>query len=265
MLRTVRLSGELGVKYGKEHRFDVSTPAEAIRALSANFPQFKKDLASSHERNVGYQIINGKCELENENQVNEPASGEIVIVPVIMGASAGTRILVGAVIIAVAATLDILSVGATAPITPYMYGIGISLVLGGVIELLSPVPKIKAPEERGDNKPSYLFNGPVNTTNQGHPVPIGYGRVLVGGGIVSAGISIDQIMAGYRRVQTPATVIVTAASSESNYLSSPPAGWYRRELVSFQKADSSGPGSPPYDIWYWRFYYYVTTLELIET
>ena len=34
----------------------------------------------------------------------------------------------------------------------------------------------------------YHFNGVVNTTAQGNPVPLGYGRMIVGSAVVSAGI-----------------------------------------------------------------------------
>jgi predicted phage tail protein len=261
MLRTVRLSGELGKRYGDSHRFDVNTPGEAIRALCANFPGFKNELLVSHEKNVGYHVFNGKFQLEKEDQILEPASGEIVIAPVIMGANAGTRILIGAVLIAAGAAAYFTGIGA--PASPYLIGIGTSLILGGVIELLSPVPKIKGPDERPENKPSYIFNGPVNTTNQGHPVPVGYGRVLVGGGIISAGISIDQIMAGYRKVVTEATTTISAITHEDNYTESPPTNWFRKELISYTKAGSVEPGVPLFDNWQWKFYYYVTTLELI--
>ncbi len=55
------------------------------------------------------------------------------------------------------------------------------------------MPKAQDPAEKPDNQPSYVFNGPVNTTAQGQPVPIGYGRLIVGGAVISAGISIDDI------------------------------------------------------------------------
>jgi predicted phage tail protein len=202
-MRIVRLSGELGKKFGRVHRLLVKTPGEAIRALCANFPEFEKDLRESHKRNVGYRVINGNYELEKAEEVREPASGEIKIIPVIMGANATTRILIGVTLIAAALVMTVSGVGAGA--APYVMSAGIGLTLGGVIELLSPVPKIKEPDERPENKPSYIFNGPVNTTAQGHPVPIGYGRLRVGGGIVSAGISIDQIMAGFKRVSRTTT------------------------------------------------------------
>jgi predicted phage tail protein len=265
MLRKVRLSGELGKKFGNVHSFHVNTPAEAIRALCANFPEFKKDLSTSHERNIGYKVMNGSFELENTQQALDPASGEILIVPVIMGAGATARILIGVALIAVGVVAYAFPEFGGAAVAPYIIGAGVSLALGGVIELLSPVPKIKGPEERPENKPSYIFNGAVNTTNQGHPVPLGYGRVLVGGGIISAGISIDQIMAGYKKVLIPRTATVTATgSSEGNYLTTPPAKWYRRELISFTREDANGPNNPDRNIWIWKFYYYETVLELVE-
>ena len=33
-----------------------------------------------------------------------------------------------------------------------------------------------------------IFNGSVNTVGQGHPVPVGYGRLRVGSCVISAGI-----------------------------------------------------------------------------
>ncbi|MCE1424815.1 tail assembly protein, partial [Enterobacter hormaechei] len=39
-----------------------------------------------------------------------------------------------------------------------------------------------------DNKPSYAFGGPVNTTASGNPVPLLYGQREIGGAIISAGI-----------------------------------------------------------------------------
>ncbi|HNQ32149.1 MAG TPA: hypothetical protein PKJ93_00055, partial [Methanoculleus sp.] len=35
--------------------------------------------------------------------------------------------------------------------------------------------------------------GPVNTMAQGHPVPVGYGEMIVGSAVISAGIEIDEV------------------------------------------------------------------------
>ena len=63
------------------------------------------------------------------------------------------------------------------------------------LEGKGPTPKATEPSERPENKPSYSFNGAVNTTAQGHPVPVGYGRLIVGSAVISAGIDVDEIAA----------------------------------------------------------------------
>jgi predicted phage tail protein len=71
--------------------------------------------------------------------------------------------------------------------------IGWGLVLGGVSSLLfTPKTHDPAATERPENKPSYAFNGPVNTTAQGNPVPVGYGRLRVGSQVISAGLYVEE-------------------------------------------------------------------------
>ena len=48
-----------------------------------------------------------------------------------------------------------------------------------------------AGEVDAENEPSLAFDGAVNTMGQGGPVPLGYGRLLVGSAIVSVGFSTN--------------------------------------------------------------------------
>ena len=56
---------------------------------------------------------------------------------------------------------------------------GINLMLAGVTELTTKAPKHNKDEEKG------LFNGPESTLIQGTPVPIAYGKLLIGGKPIS--------------------------------------------------------------------------------
>ena len=56
-----------------------------------------------------------------------------------------------------------------------------------VFHLAAQTSVYKAEENKG-----YLFNGPVNTTQQGLPVPIAYGELVVGGAVISASIKSNQ-------------------------------------------------------------------------
>ena len=69
-----------------------------------------------------------------------------------------------------------------------LMSLGISLVLGGVAQLLAPHPKTPK-----STQASYEFGGPVNTLAAGMPVPICYGNLIVGGAIVSGGVYTDQV------------------------------------------------------------------------
>lgn len=65
---------------------------------------------------------------------------------------------------------------------------GASLALGGVVQMLSPQMGGLRMRQGPENKPSYAFGGPVNTTAQGNPVGVLYGMREIGGAIISAGI-----------------------------------------------------------------------------
>jgi predicted phage tail protein len=191
----VRLLGELGKRFGRHHEFDVSSAAEAIRALCANFPNFERELVSSGERGVGYKVLAGHDEL-NLKALHDPSGkAAITIAPVVSGAGGDGlgQILLGAALIAVswwnpmgwAAAGSFLSQAT-------LYSVGTSMMLGGVAQMIAPTPSASAPTEV-NKQPSYTFNGAVNTTAQGHPVPVGYGRMIVGSAVISAGIDVDEI------------------------------------------------------------------------
>ena len=41
---------------------------------------------------------------------------------------------------------------------------------------------------------SFTFSGIVNTSKQGLPVPIAYGRVYAGSAVISSGLDVDQLV-----------------------------------------------------------------------
>jgi predicted phage tail protein len=63
---------------------------------------------------------------------------------------------------------------------------GVSMLIGGIGQLLTPTPK--TPEEGPEN---YSFGGVVNTTKQGVAIPVCYGQLMVGGAVISAGMSAE--------------------------------------------------------------------------
>ncbi|MDT4790510.1 hypothetical protein FQZ97_229320 [compost metagenome] len=71
---------------------------------------------------------------------------------------------------------------------------GAGVAVGGIISMTMKMPKADiGANESADNKPSFLFNGPTNTSSQGGAVPRGYGRVRVGSIVVSAALYSEEL------------------------------------------------------------------------
>lgn len=205
-MKTIILNGQLGKLFGRKHRLAVATAAEAVRALVANFPAIEKHLIET--KGVGYRVKLHDVPLMDAKELHHPVGGgSITITPVIAGAGGGGlgQVLLGAAIIGLAfatggASLAFggaygltLGVATSGFLGSMALSIGTSLILGGVAQMISPTPKQNEPAERPENSPSYVFNGAVNTTAQGQPIPVGYGRLIVGGGVLSAGITAEEI------------------------------------------------------------------------
>jgi len=227
-MKKVVLRGELGKRFGRVHHFDLNTPAEAIRALCANFEGFQESLVTSAERGVGYIVQVGRLAIEELEEIHNPTgqSEEISITPVLAGAGAVGRIIVGVALIAVSfllpgaglfgtqalfatGTAGLAGAGFATVLGTVVSAVGAALVLSGTAQLLSPqnadLPGLTSntPDRRNsfdparndpaDNRSSYIYNGAVNLTAQGNPVPLCYGRMLVGSVVISAGVSTTDI------------------------------------------------------------------------
>ena len=202
-LRTVRLYGKLGTKFGRIHRLAVSSAAEAIRALCALRPGFERELMTSRDRGIGYAVFLDKKNLKQEQLIEEADNRDIRIAPILQGAGFGGifQIIVGVALIAIACITA--GVGLTAIFSATASGsalatavaqFGLSMMFGGILQMLSPQPKGISARNSPANTPSYIFNGAVNTTVQGGAVPLGYGRMIVGSAVISAGIySADRL------------------------------------------------------------------------
>jgi predicted phage tail protein len=189
MLTKIRVYGRLAKFLGqRSYEAAVSSAAEAVRFLLANFPHLEPELAKGH-----YRVTVGTYDL-SDHELHDPCGQqEIKIIPVVVGAGAIGRIVAGVALIALS---FIPGVGALA--APLLFGIGSSLVLGGVAQLLTPVPKLIQPGNSGndtekDPRKSYSFSGIQNVSRQGVPVPIVYGETIVGSVTISAGIDTIQV------------------------------------------------------------------------
>ncbi len=188
-MREVVLHGELARKYGKVHHYVATSVAEALRLLCLNHKGLEDELWNSRDRGVGYQVwVNGNN--IGKDELKFQSKGKIYISPVFMGSKrAGVlQTIVGVILIVVGALA--MTVGAEFggdAWGPYVLEAGIALTAGGIAQMLAPHPK----QDKQNQLQSSYFDGAVNTVAQGNPVPVGYGRLIVGGAIISGGITID--------------------------------------------------------------------------
>jgi predicted phage tail protein len=216
-MKVVKVYGALRKKLGQcRFEFHADTPAQALKALCVNFPGLDKWLIDSEAAGMGFRVTRGREVITNDSleDLLLPWSEREVfsITPVITGAGGVGRILAGIGLVAFAIltagygaavlgiagagggifgasfTLGIVAANAIA-------GIGVSLILGGVASLISPQPtmgKLTSGRESARLE-SFTFSGIVNTSKQGMPVPIAYGRVFTGSAVISTGLDVDQL------------------------------------------------------------------------
>jgi predicted phage tail protein len=190
MLRKIKLYGKLAKFIG--HRVleaDVATAAEAVRFLLANWPELEAHMSDQH-----YRVSIGTYDIDLEELHHPAGAAPISFVPVVAGAGAVGRIIAGIALVALALFVPLVAFGVA--LNGVVLGIGASLVLGGVAQLLTPTPKVpQGADKQDDPRKSYSFSGVQNTSRAGTPVPIVYGETLVGSVVISAGIDTVQVAA----------------------------------------------------------------------
>lgn len=191
-LTTILLSGSLAQTFGRKHvRFlETGTTAEAFSALKHTLEGFEDFIRDSARHGLRYAIFRNR-ENVGESEFTLSGTTEIRIVPVIAGSKNGGifQAVVGAVLIVAGLFITGGTFGAGAPFGSAMIMMGVSMVAGGVIQMLTPVPKAASQQEQAttENKPSYFFNGAFNSTQQGLPMPVIYGLMLTGSSVISVG------------------------------------------------------------------------------
>ena len=209
-MKVVKVYGELKKRLGGQGVFklDVRTPAEAIRALCANFAGLEKWLSESHKDGVYYRVLLGKETIEEENveKLLHPWSEQdtFKITPVVTGAGRGFgRFIAGALLMTVAIVNPVVgfgagggagfgvwagNVGLANSLAAAAGNLGLYMMLSGVAQMISPTPQ--APNREANKIKNYSFSGITNTTAQGFPVPIVYGRCFTGSAVISAGLDV---------------------------------------------------------------------------
>ena len=216
MLKTIKLYGVLGQKFGHQFKLDVASPREAIRALSAQIDGFENFMLGAHERGLAFAIFTDrkvKQRGKKKTACFDASTGrtitghnigvseldmltdttEIKIVPRVMGAggdNGALQLILGAVLI----VAGFWNGGVTSNMGVALIGAGAGMVMGGIAQMMVPKVDPNANQNQDGNRANYGFGGAVTTIAQGNPVPVLRGKREIGGFIVSAGQYPEDMM-----------------------------------------------------------------------
>lgn len=179
-LTTIHLGGKLGQLFGKEWRLQVSSPAEAIRAIDVNVKGELKKYLFKQGKSKFYKIgVGSKTSLIGEKELaNRSGRSDIYIMPTIQGKNSGLGKILAAVAIVAVTWWNPFSFAAGSTWFTVGYSTAASLAIGGVVQLLTPAPNFNN-NSQGESRGSNLFNGNASVATQGGAVGLVYGRALV--------------------------------------------------------------------------------------
>lgn len=192
-MATIELFGPLAKTFGKTHKRLVKTKAEAIHALCKTINNFERYLNTSKLRGLTYAVFVGKKNV-GLDALEYPITEDVIkIVPVVIGSkrAGALQTILGAVLVVVGVVIGVMSSGTLSSVGYGAAKLGAAMMLGGVVQMLSPQAAGLASKQDTDNRASYAFGGVTNTAAQGYPVPLLYGRRRIGGAIISAGIYVE--------------------------------------------------------------------------
>lgn len=198
-MATIRLYGHLK-RFGDKFDVDVNDTAEAIRALCCQLQGFRQALQQGlYKVRIGRHTFT-EATLEKDIVYKLTERAIVHITPVIKGAKKGGvfSAILGVALIGTAFLLGPAGFALVGSQAAWMIGgIGASMLLGGVSQMLTKPPSMDMRFNEQEKKQSTSFSNLSNLIAQGRPVPLAYGEIMVGSLIISQGVetyNVDEEM-----------------------------------------------------------------------
>ena len=173
-MTNVYLGGRLGKIVGKRFKFHTRNLKEVFDAIEANTNKLRSFLLKDKKRVLAI-FVNDR-EIDSSTGLMTNVQGKTVkVLPMLKGGFVKTA----AAIVAVLKITGTAAKVATFIITAVLYAalsFGISLLMAKLMAEDDP---------ESENTTSFIFGQAENVTSQGGPVPVGYGRMIIGSRVVS--------------------------------------------------------------------------------
>ena len=198
MTRNIIFKGRMGELFGEVHRLNVKTIQEAVHAIDTMQGGLKRYLVDCTENGVDFTVQRGEDFIGYEELGLELGKDDIIISPIPRGSKKFKeylKIIVGIALIIGSFFIDTSGTTGQA-IASIMFNVGMQLALNGIIALTTDEP------DELDEEKAQMFNGPINNTKSGIPVPLCYGELEVGGAVVNFGFTDRRLVShqGYEFV-----------------------------------------------------------------
>lgn len=197
----VRFYGSLK-QFGSEFNLDCKTPAEVVHALTSQIPKLRQFIQQGlFTVRVGREYLDNRY-LEQGLSQKLKDNSTVHFTPTLKGSKRGGvfGVIAGAAIVASALVLGpVLGViGTTSAMM--IGGLGASMLLGGVAQMLTKMPTMRGVTPTGAIKPestknkqeekkqSTSFSNLSNMVAQGKSMPLAYGLIRTGTLVISQGV-----------------------------------------------------------------------------
>jgi len=217
----IRLHGDLGKKVGKLFKLSVKSAREGFRAINTiTRGKFFKYLAEKEKGGAKYQILINESPFLSEKPLDNLEclkDGSLVtselfirredlrsidVVPIIEGAGGGdgqSKGIIGIIIGVLIAVVGVVYGAMTGDwfTAGLIIFAGVGLIAAGVLTMLSKPPQFEDFRDLDKGRKSNLFPGPINITNEGGPIPVGYGQLLVGSQVIAQSYTVRYVRPDY--------------------------------------------------------------------
>lgn len=183
----ISLYGKLDV-YGEDLEVSADTPREAMSAVIAHLKRTNPELFKT---TLFFQIKDYNC--PDALDVPLEVGAHLHLMPAfVVGKKTGIfQIVIGAVLVIGGLYLGLPTAFATG-----LKLMGVSLAIGGTLQLLAPVPQIDTQPEDTNPEASKYISGTGNTTKIGTRIPQAYGTFPVYGHFLSINVDTKDISTG---------------------------------------------------------------------
>ena len=181
---TVKFYGYLR-KFGNDFKLvDVANSSEALNALYCQINGLRKAIQTHRFFKVKLGKRYFTMPTIRDDVTQEVVDGDVLhVIPVIGGSGGKVQFIVGAVLAVVGAAFSWTGIGAV------VGNLGVALMAGGVAQMLAKTPSADSPNRNEtEKKQSTSFSNLQNLVAQGRPVPLAYGRIMIGSLIIGKGV-----------------------------------------------------------------------------